>query len=91
MGGLVARYYLEYGAQPLPNDGSLPPLTWAGARYVDRVMLVGTPNAGSIKAIEQLVNGVRFAPILPKYHPAIIGTLPGVYQLLRASATSRFA
>ena len=28
MGGLVARYYLRYGAADLPADGSLPPLTW---------------------------------------------------------------
>ncbi|MGD8677085.1 MAG: hypothetical protein PVG81_14885, partial [Desulfobacterales bacterium] len=30
MGGLVARYYLRYGAQDLPPDGSLPEPTWAG-------------------------------------------------------------
>ena len=82
MGGLIARYYLEYGAEQLPDDGSVPPLTWAGARYVDRAILVGTPNAGSAKAFEQLIIGVRLAPILPKYSAAVIGTLPSVYELL---------
>jgi len=82
MGSLIARYYLEYGAQPLPEDGSVPPITWAGARYVDKVILIAPPNAGAIKAFSELVNGVRFAPFLPKYHPAVIGTFPSVYQML---------
>lgn len=82
MGGLVARYYLEYGAQPLPEDGSLPSVTWAGARYVDRVILIAPPNAGAIKAFVELVNGVRFAPFLPKYYPALIGTFASVYEML---------
>ncbi len=63
MGGLVARYYLRYGSQPLPEDGSLPELTWSGASRVDRVIIVGTPNAGSVLALSQLVEGVRFAPV----------------------------
>lgn len=31
MGGLLTRYYLRYGEEGLPSDGSLPELTWAGA------------------------------------------------------------
>lgn len=30
MGGLVARYYIRYGTQELPLDGSLPELNWKG-------------------------------------------------------------
>jgi len=82
MGGLVARYYLEYGADPLPDDGSLPPMTWAGARYVNRAIFISPPNAGAMKAIVQLVGGVRFAFFLPKYQPAVLGTLPAVYEML---------
>jgi triacylglycerol esterase/lipase EstA (alpha/beta hydrolase family) len=49
MGGLVARYYLRYGTQDLPPDGSLPELTWAGAQYVDNLIMVGplTPAPSS--------------------------------------------
>ncbi len=43
MGGLVLRYYLRYGAQPLPEDGSIPRLTWAGAANVANAILVATP------------------------------------------------
>jgi hypothetical protein len=82
MGGLVARYYLQYGAADLPADGSAPPITWAGARRVDRLIQVGTPNAGSVHALEDLAHGVEFAPILPRYDAAILGTMPAVYQLL---------
>ncbi|MBK7975502.1 MAG: hypothetical protein IPK07_20205 [Deltaproteobacteria bacterium] len=32
MGGLVTRYFLRYGTQDLPADGSLPESSWAGAR-----------------------------------------------------------
>ena len=82
MGGLLTRYYLRYGAADLPADGSLPPLTWAGARHVDRAVLIGTPNAGSAEALVQLVDGRRFAPILPRYQAAVLGTMPSIYQLL---------
>jgi hypothetical protein len=82
MGGLVLRYYLAYGTRDLPADGSVPEATWEGARYVDRAIIVGTPNAGSARALVELVEGEKFAPILPEYSPALLGTMPSVYQLL---------
>lgn len=85
MGGLIARYYLQYGDADLPADGSLPPLTWAGAANVDRVVLVGTPSGGSIDTVENLVKGVVFSQALPRYQAAILGTMPGLYQLLPRS------
>ena len=85
MGGLVARYYLRYGNQPLPDDGSLPKLTWAGAHRVGRVLLVGTPNLGSTQAIVEMKDGMRLAPPLPKFPAAVIGTMPAAYQLFPRS------
>ncbi len=82
MGGLVARYYLMYGDADLPTDGSTPPATWAGSEHVERLVMVGTPNAGSAGSIEQLVNGVEYARVLPRYDAAILGTMPAVYQLM---------
>ena len=81
MGGLLARYYLRYGDADLPEEGK-PTVTWAGASLLDRLILVGTPNAGSVNALFQLVNGTRMAPILPRYSAAVLGTMPSVYQLL---------
>lgn len=82
MGGLVLRYYLRYGSQDLPRDGSLPELTWEGAKNVDKVVLVATPNAGSLDALGNLVNGTTFPFPAPKYPPALLGTYPSLYQLL---------
>jgi hypothetical protein len=85
MGGLVARYYLMYGDRDLPADGSLPEPTWAGAKRVERVVLIGTPNAGSLDALVQLVDGRKIGPLLPYYSPAVLGTFPSIYQLLPRS------
>lgn len=82
MGGLLLRYYLMYGAAPLPDDGSIPPLTWAGARQVEQAVIVATPNAGSVHAVLELVEGAYFSFVLPRYAPAILGTMPSIYQLL---------
>ena len=82
MGGLVARYYLRYGNQPLPADGSLPELNWAGARHIGRLVLVGTPNAGSSDSIVELVEGKKLLNPFSKVPPVVIGTMPSTYQLL---------
>lgn len=83
LGGLVARYYLRYGTADLPEDGSLPPVTWAGAELVERAVLVAPPNSGSVEALFNLVEGRSFGgPIGPDYPAALLGTFPVAYQLL---------
>ncbi|MEO1007579.1 MAG: hypothetical protein AAFX79_03355 [Planctomycetota bacterium] len=89
MGGLVLRYYLRYGPNPLPEDGSLPALTWEGAEHVERAILVGTPNAGSVLSLKQLVNGWDLHPIAPNYRPSVLGTMPAIYQLLPRARHNR--
>jgi hypothetical protein len=81
MGGLVARYFLRYGGAEPSLDRSSGP-TWAGAEYVERAILVGTPSGGSANALVQLIEGVQLSPIVPTYGATLIGTLPSVYQLL---------
>ncbi|WP_442508030.1 esterase/lipase family protein [Novipirellula sp. SH528] len=82
LGGLLTRYYLRYGSKPLPDDGSLPTLDWAGADSVQRLVFVGTPNAGSAFALRDLVNGHQLSRFLPYYPPAALGTMPSLYQML---------
>jgi hypothetical protein len=83
MGGIVARYAMMYGDADLPANGALPPLTWEGAAMMGRVIQVGTPNGGSLDAFRVLVDGRDFgSPIVPRYSPAILGTMPSLYQLL---------
>lgn len=86
MGGIVARYAMMHGGADLPADGALPALTWEGAAMMGRVIQVGTPNGGSLDAFRVLVDGRDFgAPIVPRYSPAILGTMPSLYQLLPRS------
>ncbi|MEM6507144.1 MAG: hypothetical protein AAF711_17025, partial [Planctomycetota bacterium] len=83
MGGLVLRYYLRYGTQALPDDGSLPGLNWAGAEHIERAIIIGTPNAGSVLSLKQLVEGVNYVGLItPTYRPAVLGSMPSIYQLL---------
>ncbi len=83
MGGLIARYYLRYGAADLGENGEAPPLTWAGAETIERLILVGTPNGGAAGAFEQLISGYEPGrPLIPRYPAEILGTFPSIYQLL---------
>ena len=82
MGGLIARYYLEYGDTDLPTDGSTPKVTWAGSEHVARLIMIATPNAGSLDALSNLVQGETLSRFLPRYEAAILGTMPSLYQLL---------
>ncbi|WP_432695240.1 esterase/lipase family protein [Marinobacterium sp. YM272] len=82
MGGLLLRYFLQYGGQLLPYDGSGPRLNWAGAAYVDKAVIIGTPNAGAVQMLDRLVQGIPANPIHPAYGPVLVGTFPSGYQLL---------
>lgn len=82
MGGLLTRYMLRYGDQPL-TPANPPTVTWAGAKHVERVFLVGTPNYGSTEALTQLIDGKDLGmPFLPFYQPTVLGSFPSIYQLL---------
>jgi len=78
-GGLVTRYFLRYGgADVLEADGY--EITNAGARRVRKAVLIGTPNFGSISALQQAIRGLRVGS--RRIAPEIIATMPGLYQLL---------
>ena len=57
MGGLVARYAAMYGAADLPRGEGRPVVTWAGARHIARIILLGPPNQGSMSAFKAFING----------------------------------
>jgi pimeloyl-ACP methyl ester carboxylesterase len=82
MGGLVARYFLRYGGNDLPADGSIPKLDWKGSRYIDKLLIVGTPNAGYLDTCLELINGLQVAPGTPTYPPAVVGTFASIYQMM---------
>lgn len=82
MGTLITRYYLMYGVQDLPEDGSLPVLNWAGAKWIGKAVLVAPPNAGSVTAFENLVNGRSLGPLQAFNRPALLGSHFSVYALM---------
>ncbi len=82
MGGLIARYYLRYGTAEPPRETRPSAVNWEGAENVDQAVLVGTPNAGSAQALTRLVRGRDFGRFAPEYAPALLGTMPSLYQLL---------
>ncbi len=82
MGGLIARYYLLYGNADLATDGSLPRAAWKGAQNINKVVIVGTPNAGYVDAFVELVEGLVFAPGIPRLEPAVLGTWSTLYQMM---------
>ena len=82
MGAILSHYFARYGAADLSETGETP-ITWAGAEDLDRLIMVAPPNAGSLEAMDQLINGFNTGrPVLPYYHQALIGTFPSVYQLM---------
>lgn len=86
MGGLIARYAAMYGNRDIPNGKPVP--TWAGARNFDKIFLLGTPNEGSIDALDSLLNGFSIIggglnlPFLQNLSEFDVFTIPAMYQLL---------
>ncbi len=78
MGGLVARYYLRYGELDVLNRNDFP-VTLEGARTVRRVVLLGTPNLGSVNSIRTFIRGFEVG--LTRIPTETVATFPSVYQL----------
>lgn len=80
MGGLVTRYYLRYGTvDALEGDGDFP-INMSGASKVGTVVLLGTPNLGSMRSLQGMVLGDEVA--FSRVPPEVLATMPSVYELL---------
>lgn len=82
MGGLLARYYLRYGGATVESINMDAPVPWAGAEKIDKLIMIGTPNAGSVEAVINFADGMIVGPLLPKFSQTLVGNIPAVYQLL---------
>ena len=45
-----------YGDADIPGGAPVP--TWAGAKHFDKIFLLGTPNEGSVQALQTLLDGL---------------------------------
>lgn len=89
MGGAVALWYLMFGTAPLDSEGRPPPVTWAGARHVDRAVLFAPPLRGSVVAIRNTVNGNKLAgPLVPTFPPSMLATHPSSFELMPREETN---
>ena len=80
-GGLLARYYARYGSEDyLDKDPSSVPLTCAGAPAIRRLLIVGTPNLGSMQPVLSHVRGEEIG--LRKIPAEVIATISGAPQLM---------
>jgi hypothetical protein len=79
-GGLVARYFLEYGGMAPGVVGAAAGGT--GRAQVRRVICIGTPQRGAFNALDIIANGVRPAPLGRTFTGREIAELQTVWELL---------
>jgi pimeloyl-ACP methyl ester carboxylesterase len=58
MGGLIARYFLRYGKTDVLRDNTFE-VNLDGADRVRRVILLGTPNLGSMSSLHAFIKGKK--------------------------------
>lgn len=80
-GGLIARYYVKYGNKDVLNEDVLPPPTYAGARNINKVIMLGVPNTGSMESFQRLHEGL-WLPTIVHIKPEIAFTMPALYELM---------
>lgn len=87
MGGIISRYAAMYGDADISAGEPKP--TWAGAKNFDKILLVGTPNAGSVSALNSLLNGFSYVrakginlPFVQNISRFDVFTIPSAFQLL---------
>jgi len=78
MGGMIARYYLRYGEVDATIDNSFP-VNYHGEDRVRRILLLGTPNMGSVESMKSFIVGRRVG--LRRIPPEVMVTFPSFYQL----------
>jgi hypothetical protein len=95
MGGIISRYAAMYGDMDvLGGNDKLQP-TWAGSRYFDKIILIGTPNEGAANALNSLVNGFAIGgmridlPFVQDTSKYLVFSVPTSFQLLPAPGSLR--
>jgi pimeloyl-ACP methyl ester carboxylesterase len=78
MGGLISRYYMRYGEVDVLNDNDFP-INLEGAKNVRKLILLGTPNLGSVSSVKSFITGLRVG--LRKIPTEVLVTMPSIYQL----------
>ena len=78
MGGLIVRYYERYGTVDVLNGNAFP-VTGLGLAKLRRVVLLGTPNQGTVTSLHKFLNGYRVG--LSALPTEGVATMPSTFQL----------
>lgn len=79
MGGLITRYFVRYGRVDVLDDNDFP-INMYGGNRVRRVILLGTPNLGSVEMLNAFIDGIELG--LKSINSETLITMPSLYQLL---------
>lgn len=78
-GGLLARYFARYGTAPLSDSGAFTP-DFSGAAKIGRMLLIGTPNLGTLQPVLSLLRGEEIG--LRNIPPEVVATCTGLAQMM---------
>jgi len=78
MGGLIARYYQRYGTEDV-LDGRESQITLYGVSRVRKLILLGTPNMGSVSSLHAFLSGEAIG--FGRIPQETLATLPSGYEL----------
>ncbi len=78
-GGLLARYYARYGTEDVLERTVMQP-DYAGAPAIRRLLLVGTPNLGTLQPVLSHTRGEEIG--LAKIPPEVMATCPAPPQIM---------
>jgi pimeloyl-ACP methyl ester carboxylesterase len=92
MGGIVARYAAMYGTQE-PQNKPVP--NWYGVKHFNKIVMLATPNEGSMLSLDTLYNGYSVQTLAGRYYPPFLSrevsfSLPALFQLLPHGKSARF-
>jgi pimeloyl-ACP methyl ester carboxylesterase len=79
-GGLVARYYAKYGGADV-LDQERPEPTYEGAKNINKIIMLGTPNSGSVESFMTVHQGL-WLPSVGRATAETIFTMPSLYELM---------
>jgi pimeloyl-ACP methyl ester carboxylesterase len=80
MGGLIAAYYLRYGAQQVDEAEE----DWSGAQYVDALVLAGVPYRGSMITFRNMQYGRSIGLNRRILSSTAVASFPASYYVLPA-------
>jgi pimeloyl-ACP methyl ester carboxylesterase len=85
MGGLATRYYLRYSTTDVLDSNDFP-MSDQGATRVRKIILLGTPNPGSVSGLDEFLQGFRIG--LRRIQTETFTTMPSASQLFPHSIRS---